>query len=242
MEFIHDISKVPLSKVVMLQIKNAILTGQLEFQEKMPPEREMASGFNVSRNIVREALRALEMAGYLEIRQGPKGGAFVSELTPDRLSDGFLDFYLAEKLTIEELNDVRLQIEPEVARLAAKNINSELARLLQTSVDNEHMADAMDERIKSMTKFHLVLAKMSGNFFYEIMVNVLISIKKEIVVAGHREGDPIVHGTGQHTKVLNAILEGRSDDAAEAMREHLIKYSARLVELEKKYRERMKQN
>ena len=240
MEFINDISKMPLSKVVMLHIKNAILTWQLEYQEKIPPEREMASGFNVSRNIVREAIRALEMAGYLEIRQGPKGGAFVRELSPDRLSGGFLDFYLAEKLTIEELNNVRLYIEPEVARLAAKNINPENARLLQKTVDNEHMADAIDDRVKSMTKFHLVLAKMSGNFFYEIIVNVLVSIKKEIVVAGHREGDPIVHGTGQHTKIINAILEGKPDEAAEAMREHLIKYSARLVELEKKYRERIK--
>jgi DNA-binding FadR family transcriptional regulator len=240
MEFIHDISKVPLSKVVMLHIKNAILTGQLEYEEKIPPEREMAAGFNVSRNIVREAIRALEMAGYLEIRQGPKGGAFVKELSPDRLSDGFLDYYLAEKLTIEELNNVRLHIEPEVARIAAKNINPEHARLLQKTVDNEHMADEIDERVKSLTKFHLVLAKMSGNFFYEIIVNVLISIKKEIVTAGHREGDPIVHGMGQHRRIIDAVLEGKPDEAAEAMREHLLKYSAGLVELEKKYRERIK--
>ena len=65
MEFFQDISKVPLSKVVMLHIKNAILSGKLKNEEKIPTERELASGFNVSRNMVREAIRALEMAGYL---------------------------------------------------------------------------------------------------------------------------------------------------------------------------------
>ena len=77
MEFFQDIRKAPLSKVVMTHIKNAILNGQLKFEDKIPTERELAAGFNVSRNMVREAIRALEIAGYLEIRQGPKGGAFV---------------------------------------------------------------------------------------------------------------------------------------------------------------------
>ena len=173
MEFLQDISKVSLSKVVMAHIKNAILNGQLKFDEKIPTERELAAGFNVSRNMVREAIRALEMAGYLEVRQGPKGGAFVREFTPDRLSGGFLDYYLAKKLTMEEFNNVRLHIEPEVARLAAQNINPESAGILQSIVEDEYMADAIDDRVESLTKFHLVLAEMCGNFFYEIIMNVL---------------------------------------------------------------------
>lgn len=239
MDFFQDISKVPLSKVVMLHIKNAILSGQLKFEDKIPTERELAAGFNVSRNMVREAIRALEISGYLEIRQGPKGGAFVREFTPDRLSEGFLDYYLAKKLTIKELNNVRLHIEPEVARLAAQNKDSDMAHRLQSALDDEYMADQIDERVMSLTKFHLVLAEMCGNFFYEILINVLVSITKEIVVAGYRQGDMVVHGMDQHDYVLKAVLAGKSDKAAEAMRDHLIKYSNGLIELEKKYRERM---
>jgi GntR family transcriptional repressor for pyruvate dehydrogenase complex len=225
MEFFQDISKVPLSKVVMLHIKNAILSGQIKFEEKIPTEREMAAGFNVSRNMIREAIRALEIAGYLEIRQGPKGGAFVREFTPDRLTDGFLDYYLAKKLTFKELNNVRLHVEPEVARLAAKNKNSDIAHRLQNTVENEYMADEIDDRVASLTKFHIVLAEMSGNFFYEIIINVLISITKEIVVAGYREGDTVVHGTGQHDHILKAVLEGKPGKAAKAMRDHITKFS-----------------
>ncbi|MGD9157317.1 MAG: GntR family transcriptional regulator [Desulfobacteraceae bacterium] len=239
MDFFQDISKVPLSKVVMLHIKNAILSGQLKFDDKIPTERELAAGFNVSRNMVREAIRALEMAGYLEVRQGPRGGAFVREFTPDRLAEGFLDYYIAGKLSIEELNYSRVHVEPEVARLAAQNINPEYSRMLQEVVENEYMAEAIDVRVPNLTKFHLALAGMCGNFFYEIMINVLVSITQEIVVAGYREGDMIVHGTGQHGAILEAVLNGKPEAAAEAMRTHLTKYSNRLIEIEKKYRERI---
>ena len=239
MEFFQDISKMPLSKVVMLHIKNAILSGKLKNEEKIPTERELASGFNVSRNMVREAIRALEMAGYLEVRQGPKGGAFVREFTPDRLSEGFLDYYLAKKLTMEELNNVRLHIEPEVARLAAENINSDKAGRLKNTVDEEYMADAIDERVTNLTDFHLVLAEMCGNFFYEIIINVLVSITKEIIIAGHRNGDAVVHGTGQHGEILEAVIKGNPEEAEKAMRDHLTKFSNGLIDLEKYYRSRM---
>ena len=239
MEFVQDISNEPLSKVIMLHIKEAILKGQIKFGDKIPSERELAEGFNVSRNMVREAIRALEMAGYLKIRQGPRGGAFVQELSPDRLSTGFLDFYVAKKLTIEELNEVRLHIEPEVARLAAYNGDSNYTLRLQSALENEHMADAIDDRVTSLTKVHLVLAEMCGNFFYEILVNSLLSITKEIIIAGYRKGDAIVHGTDQHNHIVKAVLGGESENAAKAMQDHLIKFSDGLVELDKKFRQRI---
>ncbi len=239
MELFQDISKVPLSKLVMLHIKNAILSGELKNEDKIPTERELAAGFNVSRNMVREAIRALEMAGYLEVRQGPKGGAFVREFTPDRLSEGFLDYYLAKKLTMEELNHVRLYVEPEVARLAAQNINRESAESLKNVVENEFMADAIEDRVLSLTKFHLTLAEMCGNFFYEIIINVLLSITKEIVVAGYRGGDTVVHGLDQHNDVLKAVLDGDSDKAADYMKAHLDKFSTGILDLEIKYRDRI---
>ena len=240
MEIYQDISKISLSKAVMLHIKNAILSGQVKLDEKIPPERELAAGFNVSRNMVREAIRALEMSGFLEVRQGPKGGAFVRDFTPDRLTEGFVDYYLAKKLTIDEINNVRLHIEPEVARLAALNIDQDHAIVLREIVDNEYMAESIDVRVPNLTRFHLALAGMCSNFFYEIMINVLVSITQEIIVAGYREGDMIVHGTGQHNEILEAVLAGNPDKASDAMRDHLEKYSSGLIEIEKKYRDRIK--
>ena len=132
---------------------------------------------------------------------------------------------MAKRLTIEELNNVRLHIEPEVARLAAKNISSDHALRLQNAIAGEHMAEAIDERTTSLTKVHLVLAKMWGNFFHEFFVNALLSITREIIITGYREGDMVVHGTNQHDDIVKAILESNPDEAARAMRVHLKKYS-----------------
>jgi GntR family transcriptional regulator, transcriptional repressor for pyruvate dehydrogenase complex len=240
MEIYQDISKIPLSKAVMLHIKNAILSGQIKLDEKIPPERELAAGFNVSRNMVREAIRALEMSGFLEVRQGPKGGAFVRDFTPDRLTEGFVDYYLAKRLTIDEINNVRLHIEPEVARLATINKNQDHAGVLKELVASEYMAEAIDVRVANLTRFHLALASMCGNFLYEIIINVLVSITHEIIVAGYREGDMVVHGIGQHNEILDAVLAHDPDRASDAMRRHLEKYSSRLIEIEKEYRDRIK--
>ena len=102
------------------------------------------------------------------------------------------------------------------------------------------MADAIDDRVASLTKFHLVLAKMCGNFFYEIIINILVSITREIVVAGYRGGDTVVHGLKQHNQILKAVIDGEPDKAAKVMLDHLTKFSSGIIEIEKKYRDRIK--
>ena len=63
------------SQLIVDQIKNMILSGKLKIGDKLPPERELAELYKVSRTSVREALKALEAIGVLEIRQG--GGIYI---------------------------------------------------------------------------------------------------------------------------------------------------------------------
>ena len=239
MELFKKINRLTVSREIMLQIKEAILNGKIKSGEKIPSERELTERFNVSRNMVREAIRGLEMSGYLEIHQGPNGGAFVTDFTHDRLSTGFLDFYIADKLTVQELNQARLYLEPEVARLAAKNINSQYSLLIKDALKKEIFAEKLKDRLKSLTAVHLVLAEMCGNFFYEICVNSLINITHEIVLNTFQDGDVPIHGTGQHDQIVEMVLEGNPEGAAQAMKDHLIKFAEAFVALDKKYREKM---
>ncbi len=59
-------------------------------------------------------------------------------------------------------------------------------------------------------------------------------------MAGYCGGDMIVHGTGQHNEILEAVISGNPDKASDSMRNHLEKYSSGLIEMEKKYRDRIK--
>ena len=62
------------------QIRNAIFEGRLKPGDKLPSERELVEKFKVSKATLREALRSLEVLGFLEIRKGVSGGAFVTEV------------------------------------------------------------------------------------------------------------------------------------------------------------------
>ena len=119
------IRQVRVSEEVLSQLKESILLGKFKSGEKLPSERELTEEFQVSRGVIREAIRALEITGFVVLRQGPTGGAFVTDLSFDHVGNAFLDLFLANKVSIPELANVRYYIEPEVARLAALNATQE---------------------------------------------------------------------------------------------------------------------
>ena len=68
------------SEHIIEQIRKAIFEGQLKPGDRLPPERELTQSFEVSKATLREALRSLEVLGFLEIRKGAAGGPFVTEV------------------------------------------------------------------------------------------------------------------------------------------------------------------
>ena len=128
----RPIRQLRVSEEVAEQLKQSILLGHFKAGDKLPSERDLAEEFQVSRVAVREALRSLENTGFIETRQGATGGAFVTDLTFEHLVSAFVDLFLAEKISAPELYQVRLLVEPEVARLAALNVTPEYTeRLLE---------------------------------------------------------------------------------------------------------------
>ena len=119
-----------ISEEVFNQLKEAILSNDFRAGDRLPSERDLAEQFQVSRVAIREAIRALENNGFVSIRQGAAGGAFVTDLTFEQLASACLDLFLANKISIHELHQVRMLIEPEVARLATLNANPEFAKRL----------------------------------------------------------------------------------------------------------------
>ena len=225
------------SEEVLAQLKEAILRGQVKAGQKLPSERELTEEFQVSRGVVREAIRVLEMTGFVTMRQGPAGGAYVTDLNFDNLSNGFLDLYLGNKLSIPELNQVRMHIEPEVARLAAMRITPEYAARLEKAMNDERRPSAdYDERMRRMTEVHFILAEMCGNYLFEAIVNSLIKLTHQIVDAVNPEDHNALHGAGEHDEVVNAVLAGNAEGAGKAMSEHLSKFCQELTRVDQIYK------
>jgi GntR family transcriptional regulator, transcriptional repressor for pyruvate dehydrogenase complex len=227
------------SQEVAEQLKQAILKGEFEPGEKLPSEQRLAEQFQVSRLSIREALHKLESLGFVMTRQGITGGAFVIDLSFDTLSKGFLDLFLANKISIPELHQVRVVIEPEIARLAALNMNADHARRLEEAYRAEKsIMRSVEERFATRTSVHTTLAQISGNRFFEAILKSALTLTFNYVTVvdiGQEHMDRL-HSIELHRPVVEAVISGNSERAYEAMRHHSVEFGQVLINLEEIYR------
>lgn len=225
-----------ISEEIAQQLKESILSGLFKAGDRLPSERDLAEQFKVSRVVIREALRALENLGFILTRQGATGGAFVTDLTFERLARAFVDLFLAGKISIPEMYEVRRLVEPEVARLAAHRINEDYAILLKEALEQEELPPvSFPEDFDRKTKVHLLLAQMCGNRFFEALVRSAMELTMKVIEAV-RPDPMFIHPAGLHRPVVEAVLAGNPEAAAEAMRKHTAEFGETLIQMEATYR------
>jgi DNA-binding FadR family transcriptional regulator len=229
------------SEEVAEQLKQSILLGDFAAGDKLPPERSLAEEFQVSRVAVREALRTLENSGFIITRQGASGGTYVTDLSFGHLADALLDLFLAEKISIPEFSQLRILIEPEMARLAATKVTPEYAKRLREALALEELpVGSLQEDVDRKTALHFILAEMSGNRFFEALMRSLMALTKRVVLDVHP--DPgVMHPAGLHQPIVEAVLAGDQEAAAVAMRRHAIEFCENLIKMEKEFREKQSQ-
>jgi GntR family transcriptional repressor for pyruvate dehydrogenase complex len=229
------------SEQVLDQLKEAILLGKFKSGDKLPSERELTMQFQVSRGVIREAIRTLEITGFIVIRQGQNGGAFVTDLSFDHLGNAFLDLFLSNKLSIPELVHVRNYIEPEVTRLAAINGDDDDKRRLIEAQKLEFIPwNTYMERVNHFQKVHLVLAEICGNHFFEAITKSMLRLTREIVEAVEPDHETL-HPPGEHREIIDAVMKGDPDAAKSFMKRHLDQFGLNLVKMEESYRIRSAQ-
>ena len=229
---------------VAQQMKQAIIIGHSKAGDKLPSERDLAEQFQVSRVAVHEALRSLEAAGFIVTRQGPTGGCYVTDLTFERSVNAFQDLFIAEKISIEEVHHVRSVIESEIARLAAINVTPGYARRLLECVSTEELpTDSLVEDMARKMEVHLILAEMCGNRFLEALERSLMGLIRIAVETMDRDagGGGVylhLHPQGMHGPIVDAVVAGDAEAAAEAAKKHATEYGENLRKAEKAYREK----
>ncbi len=227
-----------LSEEVAGQLKQSILLGQFKTGEKLPSERKLAEEFEVSRVAIREALRALGNSGFVSTRQGSAGGAFVTELTFEQLANTYLDLFLANKISVPDIHEVRLLVEPEVARSAAQNVSSKYAGRLQAALDAEELPFVtLTDDVDRKSAVHFILAEMCGNRFFEGLVRSMMRLTKQVVEAVIPDTRHM-HPSGLHGRVVEAVLAGDGEAAFAAMRRHAIEFGDLLIKMEHAFREK----
>lgn len=201
------------------QIRDQILVGAVEPGRQLPSERDLAASLGVSRPTVREALIALEVAGFVEVRVGV--GAFVRDQSrggvplPD------------EGHSPIEIMQVRRLLEPEAAALASATISPEgMARLAETLRRMQAEAAKGGWSSESDRVLHITVAEASGNSMLREMLDLLWNSRSEVVDHRFHEhlaamGEVREHILEDHSKIVSAILSGDAEGARAAMAAHL---------------------
>jgi DNA-binding FadR family transcriptional regulator len=222
-----------LSDEVSAQIQVRIASGELRSGDKLPPERELAANFGVSRGAVREALRTLERTGLVSLQAGPRGGAFIGEGNPGLIGDSFRNLYLLGSVSLDELTEARQWLETTVVRIAAARATPEDLAALAANVDDaERLFEAgrYDEKIDIHIEFHNLLAQATRNSVMIMLMGALMQVMRDFAHAvGGERNDLTIKA---RRRLLDRLRKRDVAGAAEAMAEHL-------QSLHRRYRDRV---
>jgi len=221
---------------VTAQIRQMIVSGQLKPGHRLPAERELAGKLGVSRSSVREALRALEIAGLVKLSKGGAGGAFIASRTSEVVVTALQDMFHLGTITPEQLTDARLWIEAIVVRVAIERLTESDFSLLEANVaDAQRAFQAGDYELcaKISFEFHNILARTTQNPVLIANVGGMINIMNHYVgIIGPPQSKYILLSRRR----FMSFLQERNVAAAVAEMEELLKRAHRhyLSQLDKK--------
>jgi GntR family transcriptional repressor for pyruvate dehydrogenase complex len=217
------ISQPKISDVIMEQLERMILEGSLQPGQKLPPERELAVQFEVSRPSLREAIQKLEAKGLLMRRQG--GGTYVKEQLWQSLADPIVELMHNDSESQYDLLEFRHATEGMMAYYAAlRGTDADMQNIQKRIIDVE-AATNVEVKASAIVRFYLAVAEASHNVAMLHLVLSLTSVLHKNVVQNlellsiRKEASTMAN---DHRRALLAAIIRRDPDAArEASNEHL---------------------
>ena len=224
-----------ISELIGRQIKSAILDGAMKPGDRLPPERELVEHFQASRISIREALKSLETSGLLSIKPG--SGVFVAEVNSKPMSESLASILRIKKISMNELTEARMILEPNIARLACERITPEDLQKLEENIAGALtiVKSNVSARVKNI-EFHSLLAESTRNSVLTLTVKTLLDVLKEmsseIVDDSPKNVEIASHTLRHHKKILEALKEKDAEKVFELMRKHILKIQGSLKKAE----------
>ncbi|HBV92187.1 MAG TPA: GntR family transcriptional regulator [Pantoea sp.] len=213
------------------QIANAIMAGiargDFVAGGLLPPERELAKQLGVSRSSVREALIALEMTGWVDIRTG--NGVYVAQPLPQAAIP-----QESETCSLQDLLQAREAFEGMLAGFAARNgtaVQREALLALTAELQQYNENDAVF--LEQDKRFHLLIGEMSGNDVLRDLLEQLWNRRHSPHVQRlerHYADNSFAQAmNADHQQIADAIVAGDEAVARQAMESHLQHVQQRLL-------------
>lgn len=224
-------------KVVFDYFKNKILSGEIGIGYKLPAERDIAEQLGVSRNSVREAIRMLEMMGFVESLQG--SGNYICCDPHGYFTQSFNMLMVLRDISYNEIFDTRRAMEFEALTLAVQNITQEELERLHDVLQQMDEPMSLKSNAKLDVEFHRILIQASHNtlmiYLTQLMSDLLDIFIKNLrtsILADRRRSKAL---RAAHWDIYNGLLTHDAPRAYEAMEQHFEIVKEHVIKFEQKH-------
>ncbi|MEZ4769375.1 MAG: FadR/GntR family transcriptional regulator [Caldilineales bacterium] len=212
---------------VVEKILALIQDGTWAAGDRLPPERDLAEAFGVSRTVVREAIKTLEARGVLETLTG--SGVYVRQPDSAAISRSLrMYLQLMDQDDIDlRLAEIRRVLEVEIAALAAVRASDEERRELRRLCQEMRKHAGAPRVLAEMDfQFHLLLAEATLNELFGVLLTPLIQQLHDhfLYAWEHYGARPVENVFSQHEAIAAAVAAGDSELARQAMASHIAFY------------------
>ncbi|MBB4304145.1 GntR family transcriptional repressor for pyruvate dehydrogenase complex [Rhodobium orientis] len=211
---------------VVDQVEGLILQGVLRSGDQLPPERELAKLVDVSRPILRDAIKRLEERGLIVTRHGE--GTFVADLIGTVFSEPIIELFQRRPPAVRDYLEFRRDIEAVAAGLAAERATAadrEILTRLFRGMEAAHGRGDFDEEAAIDVELHAAIGESSHNIMllhvlracYRLLADGIFYSRNKL----YAYADAPESLLGQHRAIYEAIMGGDRARAEAAARAHM---------------------
>lgn len=212
-----------LANRVTHQIEQLIVEGRLRPGDRLPPERELARQFGVSRTVIREAVRALSAKSLLEVQPG--SGTVIRSPTTQSVAQSMTLLLRAAQpeINYDKVHEVRRILEVEIAGLAAqRHTPQDLEELEEILCESSEIQEDWSCFPECDVAFHSALARATHNELFPLLLDSMADIMIKVRELGFTVPGMPTRALKHHRAVFQQVKAGDVEGARHAMREHLI--------------------
>jgi len=210
-------------------IKGWVVEQGLEAGDRLPAEAEMIARFGMAKGTIREAMRILEAQGLIKTRTGPGGGSFVHEVSRQRAKALLGNYFYFKDLTIGDIYQLRLILEPELAATLAGTLSEEVLDQLSANIAEyaDPAADIEEERAQHIAslRFHMILAEQAENPLLGFVIDFMANLLSDLTVYRRLYSPPNLElwrqGHEHQRALVEALRDGNGEAARAIMKDHM---------------------
>ena len=218
------------SELIAQQIKESILNGTIKPGDSLPPVRKLVEHFEASSASVREALKTLEASGLLAVKPG--SGVFVTELDSQPMGEYLFSVLRMRKISLDEVTQARIILEPAIARLAAEKRTPEDLRELELNVrESSQMAKTSIPAHAKFIEFHSIIAVATHNLILTLTIQTVLDALRTMALEVRdklpSQSQNAFEIVRTHEEMVKAIKKKNSKEAYELMMRDIVYFQQR---------------